>query len=219
MNKKAEKLNKLADLVDIESLGSITPSNIDSLMLPALEWEYQLYEKSCRMKRLSRVMSNCDRCDGLNVPGVSEVCPPWGNLMSPVVIVGQSAHKYSVASGVPFILQSGCLLDLACRLSEIKRTDLCILNAVACHPAKNRVSKTAWKDNCREWLGRAIEIVSPKLVVALGNDAQFAVSKVWEGKVFNCTHPASYMHVSAGCDTVMNWIVKLSDKIDKAVGD
>lgn len=208
MHKKAAKLQRLADVMDLET-GEI----LDGVFAD----ERVRYDKAVRMKRVVRRLRECRRCKGMNVPGVTEVCVPWGNLNADIVIVGQSPHKLAVKSDVPFVLESGLFLDAACRLSGIRRDELLIYNAVACHPVNNRASKDEWKEQCRPYLGEVLDIVFPRLVVTLGNDAAYSVSKVWTGKTYHATHPAAFLHGSYGSDVVIDWVVKLSDQFDKVL--
>ncbi|MCP5006480.1 MAG: hypothetical protein GY941_21460 [Planctomycetes bacterium] len=207
-HKKAAQLERLARWVDLET-GKVLPD--------AFEWERKLYDKAVRMKRMNKKLKACKRCKGLNCPGSTEVCPSWGNLNAEVAIVGQSAHRYAVKSDMPFIQQSGDFLDAACRLSNIRRDRLFITNVLHCCSERNRASKEVWKDHCREWLATELQIVNPEIVVCLGNDAKYVVGKIWTGKAVAMVHPAAFLHSSSGSELIVDWVIKLSNVIDKHI--
>ena len=73
------------------------------------------------------------------------------------------------------------------------------------------------KDNCKHFLEETLAIVKPELVIAFGNDAQYSVSKVWDGPVKNMTNPASFLNFSGSSTSIVDFILKLSAHFDKAI--
>ena len=157
----------------------------DMMCLETGEWrdgqwgreQTRCYREVC-MKRLRAAERACTACEGLNVSGITECCPGWGSTMSRVMFVGQSAHRLAMRCDVPFILESGLYVDAALALSGMRREDCFWTNVVHCHPEKNRASTEQEKENCKTWLKMEVEIVRPKLVVALGRDAKEALDVV-----------------------------------------
>lgn len=214
--KRKDKLILLRSMVDLKT-GAIDES--------AFDWENRLYEKAVLKKTLDRRIFNCDLCEDLNIKRCTDSCTGWGDLNAKVFFIGQSLHKLGILSDLPFILGSGYLLDAALRLSGLLRKDVFITNVVHCHPPRNRTSTEEEKKNCLGFLEKEIEIVWPELIVALGNDAQWAISTFgpdhifwddifWDAiRVIRVKHPASFLH-SAPEDSI-EWIIKLSNEIDK----
>lgn len=210
--KRKDKLILLRTMVDLET-GAINES--------AFDWENLLYYKAVQKKSLDRRIYNCRLCDGLNIKRCTDSCSGWGDLNAKVFFIGQSLHKLGILSDLPFIKGSGYLLDAALHLSGLLRKDVFITNAVHCHPLSNRGSTDEEKKNCLQSLRAEIKIVCPKLIVALGNDAQWATAQLrletwlFENKIRTLLvkHPASFLH-SAPEDSI-EWIVKLSNEIDK----
>ena len=118
----------------------------------------------------------CRRCEDMNEPGVTQAAPGWGNIDSPVVIVGQSLCEQCMDREEPFFERSGTLLDDAFREATCQKSDLFITNAVHCHPRRNRASHLHEIVNCAPYLYRELQLVRPSLVIALGLDAQRVVS-------------------------------------------
>jgi DNA polymerase len=136
------------------------------------------------------------------------------------MFVGQSLHEPGMYSQIPFILGSGLIIDASLRLSGIERRDCFWTNAVLCHPENNRTSTEEEKENCLPYLFETIDIVQPKIVVALGKDAEAAVTKYMEAreytfKYLKYLHPASLIYSAP--EARPNYIVKMSLDIDKTL--
>ncbi len=132
-------------------------------------------DKAAVMLQLAGEVRSCHACPGLNVPSETEAAPGYGSPRSPVVIVGQSLCGPCMASQVPFTGGSGRLLDEAFAAAGVAKEDVFITNVVHCHPPGNRASLPSEIANCRHFLEREIEIVAPRLVIALGRDARDVV--------------------------------------------
>jgi len=210
--KRKDKLILLRTMVDLET-GAINES--------AFGWENQLYEKAVQKKSLDRRIARCGLCEGLNIKRCTDSCTGWGDLNAKVFFIGQSLHKPGILSDLPFIKGCGYLLDAALRLSGLLRKDVFITNVVHCHPPRNRASTTDEKENCLGFLDWEVRIVKPELIVALGNDAQWAVTRLLldqgDAKILRVKHPAAFLH-SAPEDSI-EWIIKLSNEIDKVYKD
>lgn len=213
MKNRKTKLVALKQFADLQT---------GQLHTDSFDYENTLYTKAVKMKALNAKIAKCKKCPGLNIKRFTENCSGWGDLNSPIFFVGQSLHEPGVLSGLPFILASGYCIDAALRLSSLLRKDVFMSNVVHCHPEKNRGSMAEEKDNCLKFLNTEIDIVQPKLIVALGNDAKEALRDLppfnkdgSKNKILKIRHPASFMY-SAPEDRI-DWIVKLSLEMDKCI--
>ena len=211
MTTRAEKLVALREFADLQT---------GELNTDAFVYENLLYDRSVALRRLNRKIARCDLCDGLNVKRFTDSAPAWGDPCSPFFFIGQSLHKPGILSGLPFIKGSGYLLDAALRLSGLQRKDVFITNVVHCHPPGNRASEQDEKLNCLAFLKEEITIVQPELIVALGNDAKWAVEALaalgfttGANRCLCVKHPASFMY--AAPERRIEWVLKLSKEIDK----
>ncbi len=108
----------------------------------------------------------------MNVPGETASAPGFGSVHSPVMIVGQSLCGPCMAAQEPFYRGSGKLIDEAlAAIVGIDKNDVFTTNVVHCHPPSNRKSLSEWIKNCTPYLHRELDIVAPRLVIALGRDA------------------------------------------------
>jgi len=213
MKTRAELLVRLESVCNLETGGWLVG-------VWCREEERKVKERALRVQR--RQMRECHKCMGMNCRGVTDCVPPWGDSTSPIMLVGQSAHLDGIRTDVPFILGSGLFIDAALGLLSRTRCEVFFANSLACHPERNRPTKPQERLNCREWLRRTIEIVRPKLLVGLGNDAKESVQEIQAeseqvvaDRVFYCRHPAALMR-SASPDEIVNWIIKLADVMQRA---
>jgi DNA polymerase len=120
--------------------------------------------------RLRQLVADCRAC-GLckqrkqAVFGVGAEAGPW-------LFVGEGPGADEDEQGEPFVGQAGKLLDnmlaaIGCRRGE----DTYIANVVKCRPPGNRTPTAEEAGACAPFLDRQIELVAPKLIVALGKSA------------------------------------------------
>ena len=109
----------------------------------------------------------CKLCATRNkaVPGVGDARADW-------LFVGEAPGAEEDARGEPFVGQAGRLLDNMLQALGLGRTrHVYIANVLKCRPPNNRAPEPAEADACSPYLARQIELIEPKLVVALGKTA------------------------------------------------
>ena len=76
------------------------------------------------------------------------------------------------ARGEPFVGPAGKLLDNMLEAINLKRgKNIYITNIVKCRPPDNRNPESSEAQQCEPYLTRQIELVKPKLIIALGRIA------------------------------------------------
>ena len=99
------------------------------------------------------------------VPGIGDHQADW-------LLVGEGPGAEEDERGEPFVGQAGKLLDNMLAAIELRRgEDVYIANAVKCRPPNNRTPEADESAACRPWLARQIELLQPRLIVALGRPA------------------------------------------------
>lgn len=100
-----------------------------------------------------------------------------GHEQAPLMIVGEGPGADEDAQGEPFVGRAGKLLDEMLKAigrgrgePELARA-VFIANVVKCRPPGNRDPEPDEVEACRRYLDRQIELVQPKLIVALGRIA------------------------------------------------
>lgn len=99
------------------------------------------------------------------VLGVGAVDAPW-------LLVGEGPGADEDAQGEPFVGQAGKLLDAMLAAAGLQRgREVYIANVVKCRPPGNRTPSLDEAAACAPLLDRQIELIQPKLIVALGKTA------------------------------------------------
>ncbi len=109
----------------------------------------------------------CELCKARKqaVLGVGDVDADW-------LFVGEGPGAEEDERGEPFVGQAGRLLDAMLSAIDLRRGDnVYIANTVKCRPPNNRTPDPAETAACWPFLARQIELVRPKLIVALGRPA------------------------------------------------
>ena len=95
-----------------------------------------------------------------------------GNQQADVCFVGEGPGVEEDRVGEPFVGPAGKLLDeMLFAIGLSRRENVYIANVVKCRPPKNRVPTVEEARQCLPYLHRQIELVAPKLLVALGRTA------------------------------------------------
>lgn len=88
------------------------------------------------------------------------------------VFVGEGPGADEDAQGEPFVGQAGKLLDNMLAAINLRRgANVYICNVVKCRPPGNRNPEPAEALACEPYLHRQIELIHPKLIIALGKVA------------------------------------------------
>jgi uracil-DNA glycosylase len=99
------------------------------------------------------------------VPGVGDEQADW-------LFVGEAPGADEDAQGEPFVGQAGKLLDNMLASIGLKRgNNVYIANVLKCRPPGNRNPMPEEVALCEPYLQRQVELINPKLIIALGKFA------------------------------------------------
>jgi uracil-DNA glycosylase family 4 len=119
---------------------------------------------------LAQAVSDCRACAlcatrKQAVLGVGDVHADW-------LFVGEGPGAEEDERGEPFVGQAGKLLDNMIAAIGLRRgEDVYIANTVKCRPPNNRTPEATETAACFAYLERQIDLIQPKLIVALGKPA------------------------------------------------
>ena len=119
------------------------------------------------LKELVRACTDCPlhAARRQTVFGVGDESADW-------LFVGEGPGAEEDARGEPFVGQAGRLLDNMLAAIGLKRGhDVYIANVLKCRPPGNRVPEPLEVARCEPYLLRQIQLIEPKLIVALGKTA------------------------------------------------
>ena len=91
-----------------------------------------------------------------------------GNATAEIVFIGEAPGKHEDLEGQPFVGAAGKFLDEMLNGIGLKRTDVYITNIVKYRPPSNREPLPSEKAAFLPYLQAQLEVIQPKLVVALG---------------------------------------------------
>ena len=144
----------------------------------------------------------CGMC-GL-AKGRDKTVPGDGARDADIMFIGEGPGFYEDRQGLPFVGRAGGLLNEMLASINLRRSDVYITNMVKCRPPNNRDPFPAEISACAPYLDEQIEMIRPKVIVALGrySFSKFfpdeAISKArgkprnWRGiVVYPMYHPAA----------------------------
>ena len=108
--------------------------------------------------------------------GCSQTVFGVGDENADWLFVGEGPGADEDVKGEPFVGQAGKLLDNMLMAIKLKRgKNVYIANIVKCRPPGNRAPEADEISTCMPYLQRQIELIRPKLIVALGKVASNAL--------------------------------------------
>ena len=100
-----------------------------------------------------------------------------GDLNADLMFIGEAPGATEDRLGKPFVGRSGELLTkMIENVLHIKRDEVYITNIVKCRPTDNREPSTTEAHTCQPFLLKQIELIKPKIIVALGATAYHYLS-------------------------------------------
>ncbi len=94
-----------------------------------------------------------------------------GDPDADILFVGEAPGQQEDLKGVPFVGRAGKLLDRVLGEIGIFREDIFIANVLKCRPPQNRDPLPEEIARCEPYLHRQIELIKPKVIIALGRIA------------------------------------------------
>ena len=94
-----------------------------------------------------------------------------GSLSADWLIIGEAPGAEEDRRGEPFVGRAGKLLDEMLLAIGEKRESVFIENILKCRPPNNRDPSPDEAASCRPYLERQIELVKPKIILAVGRIA------------------------------------------------
>lgn len=122
------------------------------------------------LEELRAAIGDCTRCKLAG--GRTNLVFGVGNPSARLMFVGEGPGRDEDLKGEPFVGRAGQLLtEIITKGMKLQREDVYIANVVKCRPPENRNPEPDEIAACQPFLERQIEIVAPKVLVALGKFA------------------------------------------------
>ncbi|MHB1021399.1 MAG: uracil-DNA glycosylase [Acidobacteriaceae bacterium] len=127
-------------------------------------------KKAAALKLIQDEIGDCTRCP-LAFAGRHKIVFADGDPNAELMFVGEGPGADEDMQGLPFVGKAGQLLNNMISAMGLKREQVYIANIVKCRPPQNRVPEPAEANTCTPFLLRQMDIVRPRVVVALGATA------------------------------------------------
>jgi uracil-DNA glycosylase family 4 len=112
-------------------------------------------------------IGDCTRCK-LHALGRNQIVFGVGHPNADLMFVGEAPGGDEDIQGIPFVGRAGQLLTKIIEAIGLKRDDVYIANVIKCRPPQNRNPEPDEVQTCQPFLFRQIDIIKPKVIVALG---------------------------------------------------
>lgn len=153
---------------------------------PVLLKEESITIKDVSEKTMALISENWMRCKTLDSFAVEiKDCPKCkllartrkqvvfgtGNPKAEVVVVGEAPGADEDEQGKPFVGRAGKLLTDILKAINFTREEVFICNILKCRPPENRNPLPDEIANCEPYLFKQLEMIKPKLILAVGTFA------------------------------------------------
>lgn len=136
------------------------------------------------LSELCQEILTCQKCQVL-AENRNRVVPGEGAEDTHIMFIGEAPGWHEDQQGRPFVGPAGMFLNELISSISLRREQVYITNIIKCRPPQNRDPLPTEIHNCRRWLDRQIEIISPRMVVTLG---RYSMAMFFPGKSISKVH-------------------------------
>jgi len=129
------------------------------------------------LPELEKTALRCTKCPDL-VENRTQVVFGVGNPNAQLMFVGEAPGRDEDIQGIPFVGRAGQLLTKIIVAMKMNRDDVYIANILKCRPPQNRNPLPTEMVNCTPYLEKQIDLIRPRILVALGSIAARALLQV-----------------------------------------
>lgn len=164
-----ERVEPPAASTEVPVTATMTPPSFNK-RAPLPDVRVEASQKVAVLQALRAEIGDCTRCP-LAYAGRHSIVFADGDPNATVMFVGEGPGADEDASGLPFVGKAGQLLNNMISAMGLTREQVYIANIVMCRPPKNRAPEPVEANTCSQFLLRQIDVVQPKIIVALGATA------------------------------------------------
>lgn len=126
-------------------------------------------EASADWDELREAVRTCTQC-ALH-EGRTQTVFGVGSQTADLLVIGEAPGAEEDRRGEPFVGRAGQLLNAMLAAIHLAREDVYIANILKCRPPNNRDPKFDEAATCTPYLQRQIELLQPRVILALGRIA------------------------------------------------
>ncbi len=121
------------------------------------------------LEQIAAIVAQCTRCQLCD--DRTNTVPGEGNPAAGLMCIGEGPGAREDEQGRPFVGQAGKLLNEILQAIGLARESVFIANVVKCRPPQNRKPLADEMESCLPYLHRQIQLIRPKVLLALGGTA------------------------------------------------
>lgn len=133
--------------------------------------------KAQQLEYIAHLVGECQKCDLYKT--ATHPVPGFGNPEAAIVFIGEAPGAEEDKQGLPFVGNSGKLLDKLLNTIKVPRSDVFICNILKHRPPGNRDPLPIEMKVCTPYLKAQLKIIKPKVVITLG---RFAMNYFFPGE-------------------------------------
>jgi uracil-DNA glycosylase len=142
------------------------PETEEDMFAPA-QLEARVTDPVKALRTIREDLGDCTRCV-LHKQGRKQIVFGVGNPGADLMFIGEAPGADEDEQGEPFVGRAGQLLNNMIKAMGLRREDVYIANIIKCRPPGNRTPEREECETCSPFLMRQIEVIKPKVIVALG---------------------------------------------------
>jgi DNA polymerase len=132
---------------------------------------------------LYREIALCRKCEIAR--SRTRVVPGEGAENAEIMFIGEAPGFNEDQQGRPFVGAAGQFLEQLLASVNLSRQQVYIGNVIKCRPPNNRDPLPIEISNCRPWIERQVQLISPKIIVTLG---RYSMAMYFPGKTITKIH-------------------------------
>jgi len=126
-------------------------------------------QRAATLADVATLIADCQKCKLCE--GRTNTVPGEGSATARLVVIGEGPGRTEDETGRPFVGRAGELLTKILEAIQLPRDQVFICNIVKCRPPENRLPQYDEIAACLPFLYRQIELVKPKVILAMGGTA------------------------------------------------
>jgi DNA polymerase len=126
-------------------------------------------QRAASLPDIASLIAECQKCKLCD--SRTNTVPGEGPATAKLIVVGEGPGRTEDETGRPFVGRAGELLTKILEAIQLPRDQVFICNVVKCRPPENRLPQYDEIAACMPFLYRQIELVKPKVILAMGGTA------------------------------------------------
>lgn len=138
-------------------------------------WHEKPISQKKSWQELKQKITKCELCELHKTR--TQIVFGVGNIKADLLLIGEAPGANEDLKGEPFVGRAGMLLNEMLKSIGLKRENVYIANILKCRPPNNRDPLPVEVKTCTSYLLQQIDLIKPKLIVAVGRiAAQFLLN-------------------------------------------